>query len=438
MQYWEALMLTSLQHQFAPRIADPQKRRAYTTHMCGVCHALGDHYGLLSRLLTTHELILLNLLTDAQCQEAPTIIARRCPLNPLLQVKTNQNIASGFAAAVAVELANVKFADDIQDSGGRDGVAHLARWLVSKPHQAALQALAELGFKTETLTRLNERQRLSEADETQDAAEPSAITSAQLFALTARLAGTPHNAEPLAVIGAHFGAYIYLLDAYRDFARDMAQGDYNPLRRFSESSAAGVTLSQAGRVWLLRRFEKMRAAIRLHLPQLQLYRYHDLLTDLLCEPLDKLVLELSQPLRQQCKVTVPQWSWSDVFKAGLFVLPMAAASTGFVWARKAEQEQQRRESRDRSPCDYSDLCYCYDGRGCGYCSDLRGCEGCGQGVDTNSCQHCGQGVDVSACGQGADANACGHCGNVDCSGIDCSGIDCSGVDCSGADCGGCN
>jgi hypothetical protein len=40
-------MLTSLQHQFAPRFGDPDKRQAYTTHMCGLCHALGDRYGLL-------------------------------------------------------------------------------------------------------------------------------------------------------------------------------------------------------------------------------------------------------------------------------------------------------------------------------------------------------------------------------------------------------
>jgi hypothetical protein len=34
--------------------------------MCGLCHSLGDNYGMLARLITNYEMTLLNILTSAQ------------------------------------------------------------------------------------------------------------------------------------------------------------------------------------------------------------------------------------------------------------------------------------------------------------------------------------------------------------------------------------
>jgi hypothetical protein len=160
-------MLTTLHHQYAPKLTDPRERRAYATHMCGLCHALGDRYGLLFRLITSHELIQLNLLTATQQLNEPAVIQRRCPLNPLLSATTNHDVASEFAAAVAIELANVKFADDVQDSGGRDVAARLERWLMRQPHQIALRALEDLEGDTTVLTQLSEWQMHAEQDEAQ-------------------------------------------------------------------------------------------------------------------------------------------------------------------------------------------------------------------------------------------------------------------------------
>jgi len=78
-------MLTQ-SHYSACNLHDAQDRAAYRLHMCGLCHALGDSYGLPARLLTNHEMIVLNLLTSAQRPQAPDVVTRRCPLNPLLKV----------------------------------------------------------------------------------------------------------------------------------------------------------------------------------------------------------------------------------------------------------------------------------------------------------------------------------------------------------------
>ncbi len=318
-------MLTTLQHHFTLHLTDPHERQVYFTYTCGLCHALGDGYGLSFRLITSHELILLNLLTSAQSADEPVITKRRCPLNPLLKVFANWDIASQLAAAVAVELANVQFADDVRDSGGRDVTGRVGVWMLQGPHRTALQVLSSLGVDVEILTQLGEQQALAESDESQDPAGPTAQVSAVLFAVTARLAGRPENVEPLAAIGASFGAYIYLLDAYRDFARDMQRGEFNPLRRFSDSSADDVVLSRAGLEWLLSRFEMIQGSIRKNTPRLHLYRHSELLTKLLADPVDKIVRELSHRI-QQPELTLRRWQGLDVLRAGLFMLPFASYS----------------------------------------------------------------------------------------------------------------
>jgi len=452
-------MLTTMQNQFAPCLPDPQERRAYVTHLCGLCHTLGDRYGLLARLATSQELILLNLLTSAQRPDEPVTARRRCPLNPLRLVGANHDVASEFAAAVAIELANVKFGDDVQDSGGRDAGARLGRWLARPLRQTALRVLRDLRFDAEILERSGERQAWAEADETQDPAGPSALVGAELFSMTARLAGRPENTDPLAVTGGNYGAYIYLLDAYRDFARDMARDDYNPLRRLGKRSAGVLTLSQAGLEWLLGRLKAIQSAISENVPKLRLHRHHDLVIKLLCGPLDKTALELSRRLQRQ-ELTFRRWPWAEALKAGLFILPAAQVGAGAASAQ-ANGEMLRLQSdpeREHKRGICRDSGY-WDGNTCYYCSDCGhmpcgehspgGADGCGQ-VDLSGCghgdlgsfgdcRHCGN-LDLSGCGH-MDLSGCGHVDPgscVDCS--HCSNVDlsgCSGMDCSGVDCGGC-
>jgi len=69
-------------HKLVTGLSDPESGKTYKLHMCGLCHALGDTYGLPYRLLTSHEMILLNMLITAQQNEEPVVAIRRCPLNP--------------------------------------------------------------------------------------------------------------------------------------------------------------------------------------------------------------------------------------------------------------------------------------------------------------------------------------------------------------------
>ena len=151
-------------HYAARHYVCAHDRPTYRRHMCGLCHALGDDYGLTTRLLTNHDMILLNLLTEAQYpQETPTVM-RRCPLNPRRKVPAKQETASRFAAATAVTLAAVSVEDDLQDSHGRDLTAQVARRWLRGHRRAALEKLTELDFDVAPLERLADQQATAERD----------------------------------------------------------------------------------------------------------------------------------------------------------------------------------------------------------------------------------------------------------------------------------
>lgn len=429
-------MLTRLQHQHTRTLLDPHERQVYRLHMCGLCHALGDDYGLLSRLLTTHELILLNLLISAQQTETPRSETRRCPLNPLRHVQANQGQASHFAAAVSVELANASFRDDVEDAQGFDLMAHAASFMLHGPHRAALHSLRESGFDVTGLVSLNAQQATAERDGAGQPERPSARLAASLFAMTARLAGCPENVAPLTVIGEQFGAFIYLMDAYRDFAADMACGRFNPLARFAAPIPEGISLSVAGLRWLHSRFEEIERNIRCSFASLRLVRYDTLIQRLLCRPVADAIAELDRHTRPGALLRFRQWTLADVLRAAMFMVPPALASyaltTVSVGPPDLSTEEQPRRRRG-STWDCCDSCSyqrydCGHVGGCGHldcsgCHAPAGCD-CTPGDQGSPCESCHIG-DSCQGGDGCQVGDACQGGGDACQGADCGGVDCS-------------
>lgn len=277
--------------------------------MCGLCHALGDAYGLPARLVTGYDTILLNLLISAQMADAPDPVMRRCPLNPLMMVRTNQTAASDFASAAAMALAYAAADDHVTDSGGRDLPALAARIALGGANQHALNTLVAFGFDAADLSRLTETQLDAESNPASDAANPTALITARLFAVTAAIADQPANAEPLSIIGAAYGAYLYLSDAYQDLAKDLRSGDFNPLKQYVDPSVGAEdcqtilrhalplhngerVITYAGTQWLIARLERIAATLREQLPRVTLHRDRALIVRLLTEPCAKLIAAL--------------------------------------------------------------------------------------------------------------------------------------------------
>ena len=179
-------MLTN-KHLFAQRIITPDERRIYQVHMCGLCHALGNDYGFISRVITNHEMVLLNMLITSQCEQE-TQLEQRCPLNPFIKVGINRDVASKFAAATAIELARTGAQDGISDTKGYDLRAHFLKAILDTPHQTSIKTLLNCNLMP-AFTELCNAGKPNWIKV--DPALPTAKMTAALFGMTSELANKP-------------------------------------------------------------------------------------------------------------------------------------------------------------------------------------------------------------------------------------------------------
>jgi hypothetical protein len=241
------------------------------------------------------------------------------------------------------------------------------------------------------------------------------------------------------------------MDAFRDYPSDMRHGDYNPLRRFGEQVDSAYTLSLEGLQWLLAQFEEIQAAIREQIIGLHLYRYKEVIAQLLTEPVDKFVYALWKQIRSQQGLAFAQLGMADALKAAAFVLPAAnsippnlrliqtgtraqndwagqfVAASPLIRAMNVEPQpeiedhtlQGRRKRRkssgdDENGCGWDDCCdgiylcsWMPDiGSGCGNdgcdCNGAEGCSNCNLG------DGCGGAEGCSGCGDGCSGCSCGN------------------------------
>ncbi len=406
-------MLTN-QHRFVARMINYAERTDYKKHMCGVCHALGDDYGYLSRLITNHEIILLNMLTEAQCEAQSADVMRRCPLNPRLQVKTNQTVSSRFAAAIAVMLVNTSVEDDLRDGKGLQLPTRLLKTMTSRLVNRAHQTLSALAFDTGKLLSLQDEQSHAEAQHT-NPLRPSMESSATIFAMTGNLAGQPHNQPALATVGAQYGAYLYLLDALKDYAEDYHTGQYNPLLSYAQITDRALILQQDGVEWLKQEFTTILTQMRDNLAQIRLYHYQSALETMLIDPIQRILTRLN-PLTDG--IHYARVSNHDIWQS--LLLMSDKKSTGkdvdeffsdeddVDHPTKDKRRNRRRKDRDNC-CDAGD--------GVGMCiwfpTDLLYCID----MDCDGVPNC---MDTDAGCTGVDGCEMGGCDGMDCGGADCS------------------
>jgi hypothetical protein len=220
-------------------------------HLCGLCLALREEHGHLSRLVTNYDGLLVSVLTEGQ---APASASRRragpCALRGFKGADVVQSEGVRLAASVSLLLAAGKVNDHVADGDGvyaRRPVAAGATRLAGRWSSAGTAMAGTLGFDPTPLTAAAGRQALLERVPAQlspglrELTGPTEDAVAAAFGHTAVLAGKPHNREALEAAGRSFGRLAHLIDAVEDLAGDQASGAYNPL------AATGTGLDEARR-----------------------------------------------------------------------------------------------------------------------------------------------------------------------------------------------
>ena len=207
-------------------LADGEFAR-YRAYYCGLCHALRQRTGQLSRFTLSYDMTTLFLLLSALYEPAGEAGRERCAPHMMKPHDYVCDECAGYAADMSVVLAWHKAADDWQDEkrlgrlAFRRALAPVyarvkARW----PEKC--RAIDEAVLENARL----ERAGLPDIDAAANA--------------TGRILGEIYAwrddfwAVPLRKLGFALGRFIYLMDAYEDLPGDRKAGRPNPLAAMAD------------------------------------------------------------------------------------------------------------------------------------------------------------------------------------------------------------
>ena len=204
----------------------PQEERdRFQRAYCGLCHTLGQRYGLAARFILNYDFTYLAILL-AEGEEGPAGESR-CPVSPIRKRPYRQGDgAAALAADESVILAYWQLRDGVADHDWLHGLKYRS---VSKVLEPAYRKAAAARPAFDESTRRQLRQ-LSEL-ETEDCAsmDRAADAFAALLAGAAKEVDDPVRQRVLEQLLYHLGRWIYLVDAADDLKKDAASGNYNPV-----------------------------------------------------------------------------------------------------------------------------------------------------------------------------------------------------------------
>ncbi len=245
------------------KITEEEKRR-YQALYCGLCKALKQRYGQVSRLSLSYDLVFLAMFFDSLYEPTEDTGTFRCISHPTKPVPYSISEYTDYAADLSVALAYHKCLDDVNDDDSAK--AKTASKLLAASYAKAMERIPG---KCEAIERSMARIRMIEAD---PAASLDAA-SIEFGSLMAKLF-TPNDDiwhDTLEGFGDHLGRFVYLMDAAVDLDQDRKSGSYNPFANLELSVDDMRTILQnvIGQASIY--FERLPLVQDAHLMQCVLY-----------------------------------------------------------------------------------------------------------------------------------------------------------------------
>ena len=196
-------------------------QRAY----CGLCHALGERYGLAARFILNYDFTYLAILLS-EGAEGETCSAR-CPVSPVKKRDyAKPDAAAALAADESVILAYWQLRDGVADHDWLHGLKYRSVSAILEPAYRKAAALRP-DFDRAV------REQLAHLKALEDEQCPSMDRAADAFAvLLERSADGVEDPVRRRILGQmlyHLGRWVYLMDAADDLKKDAESGNYNPV-----------------------------------------------------------------------------------------------------------------------------------------------------------------------------------------------------------------
>lgn len=199
----------------------------YRAYYCGLCRAMGDVTGEVSRLTLSYDLTFLAIVRSCMLGEAVTVAPSRCLIHPTKKRPVAAVTPSmEFAACASAVLSRAKLDDTKHDERG----AKRAAASVLTPAATRMMRRAEsvcpglYGTLCDDLSVLASLEN-DRSDSVDDAACAFGQSLSHILAY-----GTDGGLSRIASeIGSLVGRFVYVIDAADDAASDAKSGSYNPL-----------------------------------------------------------------------------------------------------------------------------------------------------------------------------------------------------------------
>ena len=194
----------------------------YRSWYCGLCRALKERHGSVSRLTLNYDMTFLVMLLSSVYGAQPQPGTERCAAHPFRQHQYFLNEHSAYAADMNVLLTYYNLMDDWQDD--RSVIALGEARMFAKAAQSAAERWPR---QAKAITHGLESLAVSE-----NAGELRPDIPADAFgAIMAELFAPEEDgyASDLRAFGRALGRFIYIMDACMDFDSDLRKMRYNPL-----------------------------------------------------------------------------------------------------------------------------------------------------------------------------------------------------------------
>lgn len=207
-----------------PNLTDlsEEDKQRYRSFYCGLCHALGERHGQLSRMALTFDLTFLTVFLSSLYEPEERSGSGRCAPHPLKEHAWRASSITDYAADMTIALTYHKCLDDWQDD--RSLPAKACASVLKKRYGAVKEQWPR---QCKAIEQAMAEQAAIEArrDETPDAA-PNCFgrLMAALFVME-----EDFWAGALSAFGYSLGRFIYMMDAVCDAEKDRKSGSYNPV-----------------------------------------------------------------------------------------------------------------------------------------------------------------------------------------------------------------
>ncbi len=227
-----------------------EEKDRYQEAYCGLCHALGKRCGQQTRMALNHDLTFLALLLMSLYEPEETKFQTRCVMHPMKKHVWTSNKYIDYAADMTVALTYHKCTDDWNDDHSVSARA-FALVLQKRYREVAAKWPRQCAALEAGMSAIAEVER-DDNDNPDAAANLFGQIMGEMFVMEPDI-----WENPLRMMGAQLGRFIYMMDAAVDLEKDQAKGSYNPfaLREWTDEELHTLLLMYMGNVTEI--FEKL-------------------------------------------------------------------------------------------------------------------------------------------------------------------------------------